>query len=320
MIKIEITPEDVDLYWGQKMQFLCTATYSDGSTENVTDKASWTTCDECTLLDKGYIIGYSDEDDSGTYELDCSFTYQGVTKDDYVSGDILNEGTPTVILDRNQFDAADEEETTLMHIYCPDAVSWSLYSEDDQFEFNGQTYYNGSGSIDVTVTAKIIGYHNTDLTRKIYANFGSYGRQDINTTFIKHEELVDSYRYYVNLYVQTKNEVGNWTSGNSISDEDMRNAFTERRFYFEVNDYANLRSVPITITCTKTGDSFVIPNGTNTYYLTESDVRLIDWLQWDKTTRHYYLIHEGYICTAQSTRTIWNGITTIVSCETYVDF
>ena len=301
------------------MQFLCTATYSDGSTENVTDKASWTECDECTLLDKGYIIGYSDDDDSGTYELDCSYTYQGVTKDDYVSGDILNEGTPTVILDRNQFDAAEDEETTLMHIYCPDAVSWSLYSEDDQFEFNGQTYYNGSGSNDVTVTAKIIGYHNTDLTRKIYANFGSYGRQDINTTFIKHEETVDSYYYYVTASIQIYGDFG-WTSDTRISDAQMKDGNIARRICFEVHDYANLRTVPITITCTNSGASCVIPSGTNIFYLNDSDTHITDWLNWDKTTNYFYLIHNGYVCRATSTRTTYQGVTTIVSCETYVDF
>lgn len=154
-----------EYYAGDYVYGTATATFSDGSTEDVTDNCSWDCWDDClgTSAPGVFIAGQSDE--SGTFEIYAEYTYKGITESDsryfdvmYVSGGISLSDTSI----------GWEDGSITITINDPNNIGWSFTSDDNHFTMVGGS--SGSGNATKTLS------YNTDYyggSYNVYVHIGS---------------------------------------------------------------------------------------------------------------------------------------------------
>ena len=132
---------------GENAYFTATASYSDGSTEDVTEECSWDCWDDClgTSTPGLFIAGQSDE--SGNFEIYAEYTYKGVTKSDSKTCDVIY---PKEGISVSSTSVGWQEGNLTITINDPDGKGWTFTSDDDHFSMSGGP--TGSGNTTRTLT------------------------------------------------------------------------------------------------------------------------------------------------------------------------
>ena len=132
---------------GENAYFTATASYSDGSTEDVTEECAWDCWDDClgTSTPGLFIAGQSDE--SGSFEIYAEYTYKGVTKYDSKTCDVIY---PVEGISVSSTSVGWRSGNLTITINDPDGKGWSFTSDDDHFTMSGGS--TGKGNATRTLT------------------------------------------------------------------------------------------------------------------------------------------------------------------------
>ncbi|MBQ9721892.1 MAG: DUF4906 domain-containing protein [Bacteroidales bacterium] len=132
---------------GEYAYFTATASFSDGTTVDVTEDCSWDCWDDClgTSTPGLFIAGQSDE--SGYFEIYAEYTYKGVTKSDSKTCDVIY---PKEGISVSSTSVGWQEGSLTITINDPDGKGWTFTSDDDHFSMSGGS--TGSGNTTRTLT------------------------------------------------------------------------------------------------------------------------------------------------------------------------
>lgn len=157
--------EQEEYYAGDYVYCTATASFSDGSTEDVTDECSWDCWDDClgTSTPGVFIAGQSDE--SGTFEIYAEYTYKGITKYDsrYFDVTYCSDGFSV-----SSTTVGWQSGSLTITVNDPESKGWSFTSDDDHFTMTGGSA--GSGNATRTLSYGTV-YYGGSYT--IYVHIGS---------------------------------------------------------------------------------------------------------------------------------------------------
>ena len=154
-----------DYYAGDYAYFTAWASFSDGTSDDVTELCSWDCYDDClgTSTPGVFIAGNSDE--SGTFEIYCEYTFEGVTKYASLTFDVtyMSEGFTL-----SSTTAPWQKGSLSITISDPDNKGWSFTSDDDHFTMSGGA--SGKGNATRTLSFNTL---YSGGTYKVYVHIGS---------------------------------------------------------------------------------------------------------------------------------------------------
>ena len=143
---LTLTSDKSSYVAGSNVYCTARASFSDGTSEDVTSDCSWECWDDCeSTSTPGVFTAGGDE--SGSFEIYCSYTYEGVTKSASKTCDVTY---PSAGISVSSTSAGWQAGSLSISISDPYNKGWTFTSDDGHFSMSGGS--SGTGDATRTLT------------------------------------------------------------------------------------------------------------------------------------------------------------------------